>query len=155
MGDDIEIRHARPDEREAILAVMEPWNMHHVPSPEMEELDLTCFFVALDGNRIIGAAGFKLLEPGRGKTTLLGVLPEYLGTQAGKALQMARLEAMAALGVKKVTTNADRPRTIAWYKKWFGYREVGTLPKIHSFGDPDVDHWTTLEMDLEAWRSAR
>ena len=62
-----------------------------------------------------------------------------------------RLEAMAAKGVKKVTTNADLPETIAWYKKHFGYREVGKLKKVHEFGDPDIDCWTTLEMDLEAW----
>lgn len=152
MEEHFEICCARPGDRDAILGVMEPWNMHHVPSPEMEELDLSCFFVALDGGSVIGAAGYKVLAPGRGKTTLLGVLPEYLGTRVGRDLQVARLEAMAGLGVRTVTTNADRLRTIAWYKICFGYREVGTLPKVHSFGDPQIDHWTTLEIDLEAWR---
>jgi hypothetical protein len=28
---------------------------------------------------------------------------------------------------------------------------VGTLAKVHEFGDPQRDHWTTLECDLEAW----
>jgi len=125
--------------------------MHNVPSPEMEELDLACFFVALISDQIVGASGYKILSPGRGKTTLLSVLPEFSGLGIGKALQNARLDAMHAAGVKTVTTNADRSRTIVWYMKHYGYRQVGTLKKVCSFGLPDVDHWTTMEMDLEAF----
>jgi ribosomal-protein-alanine N-acetyltransferase len=145
------IRPARPDEGPAILEIMRPWNMHHVPSAEMESLDLGCFFVAEADGLLIGASGYKLLGPGQGKTTLLAVLPEHLGSGAGAALQVKRLHAMAALGVHTVTTNADRPETIAWYKSRFGYREVGKLPKIHDFGRSDIDHWTTLELDLAAY----
>jgi ribosomal-protein-alanine N-acetyltransferase len=145
------IRPARRDEGPAILEIMRPWNMHHVPSPEMESLDLNCFFVAEMDGVMIGASGYKVLGPGQGKTTLLAVLPEYLGTGAGSALQVKRLEAMATLGVHTVTTNADRPETIAWYKSRFGYREVGKLAKIHDFGRSDVDHWTTLQLDLAAY----
>ena len=149
------IRPARPGERDAILAVMEPWNMHHVPSEEMAELDLACFFVATEGDRIVGASGYAIIGPGQGKTTLMAVLPECKGTGIGKALQDVRLEAMAANGVHTVTTNADRPKTIDWYKRLYGYREVGTLPKLHSFGLDDVDHWTTLELDLAAMLAQR
>lgn len=145
------IRRARPEDRDAILAVMRPWNMHHVPSSEMESLDLDCFFVAETEGRVVGAAGYKILGPGRGKTTLLAVLPEHLGSGMGAALQEARLRAMADLGVNTVTTNADRPETIAWYKSRFGYREVGRLAKIHSFGHPGIAHWTTLELDLDRY----
>ena len=145
------IRPARPGEGPAILKVMRPWNMHHVPSPEMEALDLHCFFVAEMDGVIIGASGYKLLGPGQGKTTLLAVLPEYLGSGAGAALQLKRMEAMAALGVHTVTTNADRPETIAWYKSRFGYTEVGKLAKIHAFGRSDIGHWTTLQCDLAAY----
>jgi ribosomal-protein-alanine N-acetyltransferase len=145
------IRPARPDEGPAILEVMRPWNMHHVPSAEMESLDLNCFFVAEMDGIIIGASGYKLLGPGQGKTTLLAVLPEYLGSGAGAALQLRRMEAMAALGVHTVTTNADRPETIAWYKSRFGYIEVGKLSKIHDFGRSDIGHWTTLQCDLAAY----
>jgi 3-keto-5-aminohexanoate cleavage enzyme len=145
------IRRAYPDEGPAILEIMRPWNMHHVPSPEMESLDLDCFFVAEQNGVIIGASGYRLLGSGRGKTTLLAVLPRHLGSGAGAALQIARLQAMAAFGVHTVTTNADRPETIAWYKARFGYREVGKLPKIHDFGRSDIDHWTTLELDLAAY----
>jgi ribosomal-protein-alanine N-acetyltransferase len=50
-----------------------------------------------------------------------------------------------------VITNADLPETIAWYRRKFGYRQVGTLPKLHEFGDPSVAEWTTLECDLDAY----
>jgi len=141
-------------DRAAILAVMRHANMHHVPSREMEELDLSCFFVARVDGRIVAAAGWKVVEPGRGKTTLLAVVPQYERRGIGEALQRARLTAMHKLGVHTVT-NADRPATIAWYKAHFGYREVATLPKLHEFGDPAVDHWTTLETDLDAYMADR
>lgn len=145
------IGRANVADREDILRVMEPANMHHVPSPEMDELDLDCFFVARLDGRVVGAAGYKILADGNGKTTLLSVLPEYRGLHIGKKLQDMRLRTMHSLGARKVTTNADRPETIAWYKRWYRYREVGNIQKIHSFGDPSIDEWTTLEMDLCAW----
>jgi hypothetical protein len=67
---------------------------------------------------------------------------------ASAGLQELRMEKMREAGAKRVITNADRPETIAWYKRHFGYREVGETPKLHEFGLPDVDHWTTLEADL-------
>lgn len=145
------IEKAAPGDREAILAVMRHYNMHHVPSVEMDELDLDCFFVAKLDGRIVGAAGYRLLAPGRGKTTLLGVLPECSGLGIGKALQQRRMEVMHQAGVKTLTTNADRPDTILWYRKHYGYRPVGRLAKLCSFGLDDVDHWTTLETDLDEY----
>ncbi len=144
------IEKARSDDRHAILQVMEQWNMHHIPSVEMEELNIACFFVARSSSgKVIGAAGYKILSKSRGKTTLLGVYPEISGLGIGKALQLARFEAMHKAGVKKVTTNADRPETIIWYKKHFGYYEIGREKKQCSFGLESVDHWTTLETDLD------
>jgi ribosomal-protein-alanine N-acetyltransferase len=55
-------------------------------------------------------------------------------------------------GVKTLITNADIPETIAWYKKHFGYREVGKLKKVHEFGRPDIDEWTTLQSNLSEWK---
>lgn len=147
----VTIQKARPEDRDAILAVMRPWNMHHVPSPEMRSIDLARFFVARIDGRVVGAAGYEILPDGQGKTTLLGVLPEFTGRGIGYALQDARLRDMARIGVERVTTNADRPDTIRWYKRLFGYREIGTLEKLHSFGDPEIDRWTTLQMDLKAY----
>ena len=134
-----------------ILEVMRPWNMHHYPSPEMEELDVNSFYVAKVKGKIVGAAGFKLLSQTLGKTTLMAVLPQYAGTGIGKDLQNARLKAMHQVGVKKVITNTDRPKVISWYMRHYRYKKVGTLKKLCSYGDPDVDHWTTLEMDLDAY----
>ena len=149
------IEKARPEDTGAILKVMEAWNMHHVPSLEMEELDLSCFFVARSSGQVIGASGYKILSETRGKTTLLGVFPEFSGVGIGKELQNIRLEAMYKAGVKRVVTNADRPETIVWYKKHFGYREVGRVQKLCPFGLTDVDHWTTLEMDLDEFFRSR
>jgi 3-keto-5-aminohexanoate cleavage enzyme len=144
------IERARTEDRGAILEVMEAWNMHHVPSLEMEELDLSCFFVARAraSGMIIGASGYKILSREAGKTTLLGVFPEFGGTGIGKELQIARLRAMHEAGVRRVTTNADRPEIILWYKKHFGYHEIGTLEKLCPFGLIDVPNWTTMQMDL-------
>jgi catechol 2,3-dioxygenase-like lactoylglutathione lyase family enzyme len=52
-----------------------------------------------------------------------------------------------------VVTNADLPDTIAWYKRKFGYREVGRLAKLHEFGSAERDSWTTLEADIEHWHA--
>ena len=146
------IEAAKPSDRDAILEVMRVWNMHHIPSVEMPKLDIDAFFVArLQDGRVIGAAGYEILSPVKGKTTLLGVYPEFQGMGVGKALQIRRLEAMAERGVKEVLTNADRPDIIVWYKKHFGYEEVGKLKKRCAFGLCDESHWTTLRMDLERY----
>ena len=92
------IEKASESDREAILEVMRPWNMHHVPSPEMEQIDLSAFFVARCGGKVVGAAGYKVTSQSMGKTTLLGVLPEFKGKGVGTALQRARCEAMHRVG---------------------------------------------------------
>jgi uncharacterized protein (DUF849 family) len=58
------------------------------------------------------------------------------------------MEVLYREGCKVVITNADRPETIVWYKKHFGYHEVGKLPKLCYFGLETVHEWTTLECDL-------
>jgi ribosomal protein S18 acetylase RimI-like enzyme len=145
------IERAGRGDRDDVIAVMRPANMHHVPSPEMDELALERFFVARVNGRVVGAAGYELLGPNHGKTTLLAVLPAFGGRGIGTALQRARLDAMYRLGVTRVTTNADRPETIAWYERRFGYRRVGELRKLIPFGDPEIDHWVTLELDLSEY----
>ncbi len=149
------IETACPADLPAILEVMRFFNMHHVPSAEMPVLDIDRFFVARLDGKIVGAAGYTMLSPTEGKTTLLGVNPELSGLGIGKALQIARLEAMYELGAQTVLTNADIPDTIAWYKKHFGYLEIGRLKKIHSFGLEHVDHWTTIRMDLVRYMRER
>lgn len=130
-----------------ILKIMEPYNMHNVPSPEMAELEIEKFYLAEIGGHYVGAAGYKMISPTQGKTTLLAVVPESGGEGVGHALQKTRIDKMRELGATSVITNSDRPETISWYKKQ-GYTEIGTIPKIHSFGWDGVDYWTTLLLEL-------
>ena len=149
--DRITIRPARHSDMAGMLKVLKTANMHYVPSEEMPELDWRHCFVALRGGTVIGMSGYKILGEGQGKTTLMAVHPNYRGSGIGMSLQVARLRAIAREGVRTLITNADRPETIEWYKKHFGYSKVGNLRKIHEFGDPNVAEWTTLRMDLVAW----
>jgi ribosomal-protein-alanine N-acetyltransferase len=149
------IEKASPGDYEAILKVMEAWNMHHVPSAEMAELDLTCFFVARVSGLVAGAIGYKLLSSAVGKTTLLAIRPEFTGKRIGRSLQNACIDVMFSAGIRTIITNADRPETILWYKKHYGYRPVGMLKKLCDFGLSDVDHWITLEMDIDMYRHSR
>jgi ribosomal-protein-alanine N-acetyltransferase len=118
----------------------------------MPELDWTCFFVARMQGKIVGAAGYRILSATEAKTTLIAVDPGYRRYGIGSALQKKRMFALIQKGVKTLTTNADRPETIAWYKKNFGYEEIGKLKKLHEFGRPDIDEWTTLKTDLFQWK---
>lgn len=142
------ISKATESDREAMLKILSIFNMHHIPSPEMEELDIDHFIVAKVSGHLIGLAGWKVLGPGEGKTTLMAVKPEYNGSGIGKELQHRRMKILFDMGCKTILTNADRPETILWYKKHFGYKEVGKLKKISSFGLDDVDHWTTIRSDM-------
>ena len=126
----IAIGSARETDMPAMLELLKSANMHHIPSEEMPEFDWRTCFVARSGDRLVGLAGYKVLSATEGKTTLMVVDPECRGRGTGLLLQAERLRAMARQGVQSVTTNADRPETIAWYKKHFGYAEIGRLKKI-------------------------
>ncbi|MFH1216033.1 MAG: GNAT family N-acetyltransferase [Pseudomonadota bacterium] len=145
------LRSARDADLPAILQVLETANMHHIPSEEMAELDLHCCFVAEAEGDIIGMSGYKVLTEAEAKTTVMAVLPEYRGWGVGRALQVRRMLALQEKNIRFLTTNADRPEVIAWYKKHFGYQEIGKLDKIHEFGRPDINQWTTLRTDLSLW----
>lgn len=154
MPESYTIRPACQEDLPAMLEVLKTVNMHHIPSAEMPELDWQCCFVAEVGGRVVGMSGYKVLSATEGKTTLLAVLPEYRRSGIGRALQVKRMQVLLDRDIRFLTTNADRPETIAWYKKYFGYQEIGSLPKEHEFGRPDVDSWTTLKTDLVAWDKA-
>jgi len=95
------IELAKSSDFDQILAVLKPWNMHHIPSSEMEMIDFDTFFVAKLNDKIIGVSGYKMLSKEEGKTTLLAVYPEFQGSGIGNALQERRLEAMYRSGAKK------------------------------------------------------
>ena len=149
-----QIEQAKAEDYEQIILLMSVFNMHYIPSPEMNELDINNFFVARVSDKIVGAAGYRLLDKSKGKTTLLAVLPEFGNMGIGKALQHKRMEVMYKLGINSVETNADRPETILWYKKHFGYQEIGRLKKLCEFGLATEDKWTTLATDLSCYFSS-
>ncbi len=146
------IRPARlPDDREGMLAILETANMHKIPSPEMDDFDVGKWFVAERKERVVGVCGYRIMRAADGivgKTTLLAVYPEERSRGIGRALQELRMELMRDAGANRVITNADRPETIAWYERHFGYSRVGEVAKVHEFGLPEVDSWTTLEAPL-------
>lgn len=149
--DGIIFEKAVHDDVPAIMSLLETANMHYVPSEEMPDLGLENCYVARQDGRVVGMCGFKMLSDDQGKTTLMVVAPDCRGKGLGLRLQRERVLVMADLGARTVITNADRPETIEWYKKHFGYREVGHVDKTHEFGLRDVGRWTTLEMDVKGW----
>jgi len=129
--------------------------MHYIPSEEMPSLTYENYFVAkVDGN-VVGFSGYKILSKHDAKTELMVVDNNARGKGIGYALQVRRMEDMLVKGIQTLTTNSDLPESINWYKKYFGYNEIGKLKKIHEFGDPNIDEWTTLQVDLIQWDKER
>jgi 3-keto-5-aminohexanoate cleavage enzyme len=145
------IHKALAQDKNDILEVLKPWNMHRIPSPEAEDIDFSCFFVAKMSNKIVGVAGFKILGKGKAETRLLAVLPDLQGTGIGKALQETRLEAMYELGIQTVLTEADRDEIIIWYKKHCGYKEIGKRAKLSNHGLSTKSFFVALELDLNQY----
>ena len=140
-----------PADRKDMLRVLETSNMHHIPSAEMHDFDAGFWYVAEVDSDVVGVCGWEFHEKNgelTGKTTLLTVLPESRSLGVGRALQELRMGMMRDAGAVKMLTNADRPETIDWYERHFGYRKVGVVPKVMEFGLPEADHWTTLEAPL-------
>jgi len=149
------IDKALPEDRPRILELLEQANMHHIPSPEMPEVAWDNYFVARLDGEVVGFSGYKIQSATEAKTELMVVDKKCRGLGIGFILQERRMEDMVNRGIQTLITNADLPPTIAFYKKHFGYREVGKLKKDHEFGDPGIDQWTTLQVDLVAWNEAR
>lgn len=151
---DVRIRKMRPDEVPAARAILEAWNMaprEEEADAERSEIRVENSFVAEDDGRVVGTASYIVHGPEEAETASLAVDPDHRGRGIGARLQRARLEEMHDRGIRTVRTETDRPATIAWYVEKFGYEKVGTAPKKHDFSLEDVDEWTVLELDLEAW----
>lgn len=148
------VRKMRPDDLPGALRILALWNMAprapsaEVPDPERTSIDLGNAFVAEAGGRIVGTCSYFILGDGWAETASLAVDPEPCFAGVGVLLQQARLDEMRGRGVRRVRTETDRPATVRWYVRRFGYRIVGRNPKKHAFSLPDVDHWTVLELDL-------
>ena len=152
---DLLIRKIRESEVPQAMAILEKWNMapraatDNEPNPERESLILEHTFVALDCDQMAGVCSYLILSEEEAETASLAVNPLYKGKGIGYALQLARLKEMKKKGFKRVHTETDRPETINWYIKKFGYRKVGINPKKPDFSLKNVDYWTVLKLDLE------
>ncbi len=137
------------------MALLEQWNMAprpasaEIPNPERESLIIEHTFVAKDNGKIIGVGSYLVLDNQTAETASLAVDPDYKGKGIGYALQIARLREIKKRGFRWVHSETDRPETINWYIKKFGYKKTGTNPKKHVFSLPNVDFWTVLKLDLE------
>jgi len=149
------IEKANENDRDAIADVLKEWNMHHALFQESEAIDLSLFFVAKVGNKIVGVAGYTVIEDYKARTRLLAVYPEFQGSGIGKALQDQRLEAMYNDNIKMVQTRTDRSDTVLWYIKHYDYRKVGILKKEFSHGLLDKQYSTVLELDLSSYMRER
>lgn len=138
-----------------MMGLLEGANMHYIPSEEMPEITFRNYFVSLINKKVVGFSGYKILSLREAKTELMVVDPQYRGYGIGYKLQIKRMEDMFDKGIKILTTNADIPEVIQWYKKNFGYREIGKLTKKYEFGDPNINQWTTLQVDLIHWNEKR
>lgn len=152
---EIVIEKAEEKDRPRIFELLKQANMHYIPSREMPELTFDNYFVARMGSEVVGFCGYKILSPTEAKTELMVVSMKCRGSGIGYKLQIKRMKDMLSKGIKFLTTNTDLPETIEWYKKHFGYRKAGTLKKFHVFGDPAIDYWTTLQVDLQQWSKKR
>jgi 3-keto-5-aminohexanoate cleavage enzyme len=152
----VEIRKMAQGEIGRVIEILTCWNMAPVapsaacPEPEATGLGIGSTFVAVVEGSIVGVSSYILRGDGWAETASLAVDPEWRGKGIGESLQRARLAELRALGMKHVRTEADRPESIAWYLRKFGYRVAGTVPKKHSFGVEQVPHWTVLVLDLDA-----
>lgn len=152
--DRVTVRKMRPDDLPGAVRILALWNMvprapsPEVPDPERTSIEIGNAFVAEAGGRIVGTCSYYLLGDGWAETASLAVDPEPRFAGVGVLLQQARLDEMRERGVRRVRTETDRPATVRWYVRRFGYRIVGRNPKKHAFSLPDVDHWTVLELDL-------
>lgn len=150
----IAIRKIRREEIGRVVEILAHWNMAPVapdaarPDPERTDLEPANTLVALVCGTVVGVASYLLLGGDRAETASLAVDPLWRAKGIGERLQRARLAELRALGIRHVRTESDRPETIAWYVRKFGYRVVGTVPKKHPFSLVEVGHWTVLALEL-------
>lgn len=149
----IEIRKMQAADTEQVMILLAHWNIapvspsREVPHPERSEIIVDNTYVATDGGRIVGVCSFYQHSLTVGEAASLGVDPAYHRRGVGDQLGMAMRRAMYARGIRTVRSESDRPETIKWLVGR-GHRIVGTVPKRHVFGAPEVSEWTVLEFDL-------
>jgi len=151
------IRKMLENDMPAVMNLLQKWNMapivpnDDVPDPERSSINVKNTFVALDADRLIGVGSYLDISKEIAETASLAVDPECKGMGIGFALQHARLKEMVTRGFEMVRTETDRPETIEWYIRKFGYRVIGRNPKKHDFSLKDINYWTVLELDLSSY----
>lgn len=150
---DLVIERPLPSDEPRIYEILATANFEHVGGSEMPEYPLADCFVARSQGRVIGVAGYRVLDGENAKTTVITVDPAWRGTGVGSRLQTARLGYLKSLGLKRCYTNCDDERALHWNEQHFGFRRTGELiPKTESYGRADQSHWVNLVIDLEAWQ---
>lgn len=148
----------RASDMEPVLSLLDEANMvplapsRTIPEPEVSELIVDNTFVAEIDDEVVGVASYFVHSRSVCETGSFAVRQRLRGSGIGYLLQCARLHEMQRRGMTKVITQTDIASNVAWFKRRFGYREVGRNMKRHSFGDPAIDHWIVLELDLANWR---
>ena len=156
----VAVRKMRTGDLPRVLEILSDWNMApvapsaEIPHPERSEFLVANALVAeLDG-RVVGCCSYFVISETVCETASLAVDRDCAGRGVGRALHTARLVEMKRRGAHRVITEADRPETVRWYLAHFPYRITGTQPKRHRFGDPAIDHWNVLELDLDDVKAA-
>lgn len=151
----IEIRKMHTSDLEQVMNLLARWNIapiapsREVPLPERTEVIVDNTFVALDDDRIIGVCSFIQQSPLIGEGASTAVDPAYHRRGVGDQLALAVRREMYARGVRIVRSETDRPETVRWLIGR-GHRVIGTVPKRHAFGSPEITEWTVLEFDLSS-----
>jgi N-acetylglutamate synthase-like GNAT family acetyltransferase len=160
----IEIGPAKKEDIPKIIKILKIYNMGEFGHDERPSLPpAENFFVAKKGKEVIGCSAFLLHNTSKlaknnteAETASLAVIPRYLGKGIGNKLQIARLQRMYELGIKKVYTEVDTPSIIEWYINKFGYKKILTRKKFNSnYGDPNIDTYTLIELNLEKWHEGK
>lgn len=152
----IEIRKMQPSDSMQVMTLLAYWNIapvapsREIPVPERTEIIIDNAHVALDDGRIVGVCSYIQQSPTLAEGASFGVDPDYHGRGIGEKLVLASLRERYTRGIRTVHSEADRPETIRWLVERIGYRIVGTVPKRHAFGSPDIRHWTVLELELDS-----
>lgn len=146
----VSVRRPRAGDWPRVMELLRGANFHRIGGAEMRRFEPEdCFVAELEG-RVVGVAGYHILDAGTAKTTLMVVDASARRLGVGTALQMHRLAYLRQQGIRALYTNCDDPAVIAWNCRHFGYRPTGRLiPKLEPYGRADKDAWVNLRMELD------
>jgi GNAT superfamily N-acetyltransferase len=148
------IRKMQASDYSQAIALLKRWNIAPIapspdlPNPERDDLIVENAHVAVDDERIVGVVSFFQISPSVAEGASFALDPEYHGRGIARRLGDANLREQYRRGVRVLREETDRPEAMRWLLER-GHRVIGTTPKRHPFGLPNVDHWTVFELDLK------